>query len=60
MSLLFSYEEEESVNVLAQVDELMEGRAEQQQEALELLISHREDLGTSPGRDLDLLVIEKI
>jgi len=44
-----SYEEESSVSVLNQVDELMEGGETHQQEALDLLLQHREEMGDSPA-----------
>jgi len=44
-----SYEEEESVSVLNQVDELMEGREDQQEEALNILLDKADELGSNPA-----------
>jgi len=44
-----SFEEEENIGILNQVDELMEGREAQQQEALRLLHTHSQELGESPA-----------
>jgi len=48
---IFSYEEDvdESVSVLHQVDELMEGKEEQQIQALDLLLQFREQIGDTSG-----------